>query len=362
MARIRANQILAITQDHVEGLTVELKGKATTTTSDYSVYVDLVNGDDMFLGDKLAPKKSIQAAVDSLPIFINHPVEIRLAKGIYTETVKFNQHVLGANGFIIIKPQDSATVVLSGDNSLEHCVIVDFAQGVCIRDITIQGYRGEAVKVINSAKIDMNKCVLRDNYIALSLSNQASTYTLNSCIFLNNKIGVRAVNTSTADIRESFFEANNVAVSADSLSNVSLVSAKVSSNNLAFESKNNSIIDFTSSVVTENDSVARVELATISSRNEVKSSLVSNNTLGFLGLKSAKIDLHNVDLVNNKKVDIDIDSGAIAMLEDCSMRKVSTDFSLSAKRGTQVHLLGTTRSKALSDNLYSPEHELSIFG
>ena len=282
MARLRAEQISGITQDHVEGLAVELKGKATATFGEAHFYVDLSNGNDSNLGTQESPKQTIQAAIDALPVFINHPIEIRLSKGIYTETVRFNQHVLGAKGFIIIRPQENATVVLSGDNKLDHSIIVDFAQGVCIRDITIQGYKAEAVKVINSAKIDMNKCVLRDNFVALSLANQASTYTLDSCVFLNNQIGVKVVNTSAASIQSSFFEANNIAISAESLSTVEIKGAKVSSNNLAFESKNNSVINFVASVVTENDNVAKVELATILSHNDNKSSLISNNTSGFL--------------------------------------------------------------------------------
>lgn len=362
MARLRAEQIFGLTPDHVEGLTVELKGKATATFSEAHFYVDLLNGHDTNLGTKDSPKQTIQAAINALPVFINHPVEIRLAKGIYTETVQFNQHVLGANGFIIIRPQENATVVLSGDNKLNHCIIVDFAQGVCIQDITIQGYKAEAVKVINSAKIDMNKCVLRDNFVALSLSNQASTYTLNSCVFLNNRIGVRVVNTSTVDIQSGFFEANNVAISAETLSTVEIKGAKISSNNTAFESKNNSVITFSSSVITENDNVAKVELATILSHNDKKSSLISNNTSGFIGVRSAKIDLRNVDMVNNRKEDILIDSGAVAMLEDCSMRKSSSSFGLSAKRGTQVHLLGSTRSRVTTTNLYDPGQEDNIFG
>jgi len=362
MAKIRHYQINDIPKENVVGLSLELKTKATASFSNSEVYVSTISGSDENSGTEYAPKKTIQAAVDSLPVIINHPIEIILDKGIYTETVFFTRHMLGAKGFVILKPLDGATVVLSGDKNLEHCIVVDFAQGVCIKDITIQGFRKEAVKVINSAKLDMNRCVLRDNYIGLSISNQASTYQLNSCIFLNNTIGLKVFNTSNAELLDSSFESNKVAVSVDSLSNVLLKGARVSSNDLAFESYGKSILELQSSVVTENESVAKVDLSTISSRNYEKSTLVSNNMSGFLGVKTSTIDLLNVDLVNNRQEDVKTDSGSVAILDNCTVRKSSSSYSLSAKRGTQIHLVGSTRDKSFNTKFNDPEHELFIFG
>lgn len=362
MARLRYSQLNPIPQDNIEGLTAELQSRATSSIDEGKIYVDPSHGSDENSGSLDSPKRTIQGAADSLPLFVNHPIEILLAKGIYTETVSFTRHVLGARGFIIVKPLDMATVVLSGDNKLENCIIVDFAQGICVRDVTIQGYIKEAIKVVNSAKIDMNKCVLRDNYIALSISNQASTYALNNCVFLNNRVGVKVFNTSNAEIKDSSFESNRIAVSVDSLSKVSLEGARVSSNFLAFESLGQSILDLKSSVVSENTNVAHVDLATLSSRNEDKSTLISNNSSGLVALKAAKIDLQNVDLINNKQVDVSIDTGSIAILEDCSIRKESRVFCLSAKRGTQMHLIGKTRNSIPSNNLSDPSQSDSIFG
>lgn len=362
MAKLRYTQLFNIPQASVEGLSTELQSKASASFANTDIYVDLANGSDDNLGTAESPKKTIQAAVDTLPVLINHPIEIKLAKGIYTETVKFTRHTLGANGFIILQPNNGASVVLSGDNKLEHCIIVDFAQGVSVKDITIQGFTKEAVKVINSAKIDMNRCVMRDNYIALSISNQSSTYALNNCVFLNNKVGLKVFNTANADLRDSSFEANRVAISVESLSNVSLVGAKVSSNVLAFESLSRSIIDFSDSVITDNENVARVDLATVTSRNDSKSSLISNNRVGFHGVKAAVIDLRNVDLVNNTHVDISVESAATAMLEDCSLRKSSRVFSLSARRGSQMHLIGSTRASSHVEKLYDPIQSECFFG
>jgi len=362
MAKLRYNQLFNIPQTSVEGLFDELQSKASASYTNLDVYVDQTNGLDSNMGSLDSPKKTIQAAVDSLPVLINHPIKIKLLKGIYTETVKFTRHTLGADGFIILEPHEGASVVLSGDNKLEHCIIVDFAQGVSIADITIQGFTKEAVKVINSAKIDMNRCVMRDNFIGLSISNQSSTYALNHCVFLNNKVGLKVFNTANADLRDSSFEANRVAISVESLSNVSLKGAKVSSNALAFESLSRSIIDFSDSIITENDNVARVDLATLSSRNYTKSSLVSNNRGGFLGVKAAVIDLQNVNLVNNTHVDISVDSSATAMLEDCSFRKSSRVFSLSARKGSYMHLLGSTRSNSQVAQLYDPLQGDCFFG
>lgn len=362
MAKIRHYQFTEIPQESVVGLSVELKQKATISLHDDALYVSTLSGSDTNVGSREFPKKTIQAAVDSLPLIINHPTEIILDKGIYTETVLFTRHILGAKGFIIIKPLDNATVVLSGDKNLDHCLVVDFAQGVCVQDITIQGYRKEAVKVINSAKIDMNRCVIRDNYIGLSISNQASTYALNSCVFLNNSVGLKVFNTSNAELLDSSFESNKIAVSVDSLSNVSLKGARVSSNRLAFESLGKSLLELQSSVVTENDNVAKVDLSTLSSRNLDKSTLISNNIMGLLGTKTATIDLQNVDLVNNKSEDVRIDSGSVAILDNCNLRKSSSSYILSAQRGTQIHLIGHTRDRASSGRLYDPNQESYIFG
>ena len=362
MAKLRYNQLTNIPQESVDGLTFELKTKASASSAPSEINVDPVSGSDAFSGSEESPKKTIQAAIDSLPILINHPIEIRLAKGIYTETVTFTSHILGANGFIILKPQENASVVLSGDNRLEHCIILDFAQGVCVRDITIQGYTKEAVKVINSAKIDMNRCVMRDNFIALSISNQASTYTLNNCVFLNNKVGVKVFNTSNAEIMDSSFEANNIAVSVESLSNVSLVGAKVASNFLAFQSLSRSNLDVISSTVTENDNVAKVDLSNFSSRNIEKSTLIANNRVGLTALKDSTLDLYNVDLVNNSQVDISTESASTAFLDNCTFRKSSKVFSIAIKKGSQVHILGNTRHKSLAQNLYDPLQSSFVFG
>jgi len=362
MAKLRPNQLTNIPQTNVEGLTVELLSKATASYTDSKLYVDALNGDDANSGSFHSPRKTIQATVDSLPLIINHPIEIILAKGIYTETIQFTKHTLGADGFIIVKPDHGATVVLSGDRKLDHCVIVDFAQGVCIKDVTIQGFKKEAVKVINSAKIDMNRCVLRDNFIALSISNQASTYTLDNCVFLNNQVGVKVFNTSTADIANSSFELNKVAVSVESLSTVFLIGAKVSSNVLAFESLSKSLLDLKNSVVVENSSVARVDLATLSSRNLSKPTLISNNNSGVICTKASVVDLQNVDMINNKQVDIVVDSGSTALIEDCAFRKSSPVFAMTVKRGNQAHLMGTTRERSSASNLYDPSHTPNVFG
>lgn len=362
MAKLRSNQLFNIPQTSVEGLHENLQTKASASFRNFDIYVDAVKGSDEHEGTVDRPKRTIQGAVDSLPVLINHPIEILLAKGIYTETVKFTQHTLGANGFITLKPYDNASVVLSGDNTLENCIVVDFAQGVNIRDITIQGFTGEAVKIINSAKVDMNRCVMRDNYIGLSISNQASTYTLNSCVFLHNKIGLKVFNTANAELRDSSFEDNIVAISAHSLGRVKLKGAKVSCNELAFESSSQSLIDFTDSIVTENERVANIDLATLTSRNIAKSSLVSNNKGGFFAVKSSVIDLQNVDLVNNSLVDISVDTASTALLEDCSLRKSAHVFSLSARKGCKLYLIGTTRITSRVSKLYDPMQEDCFFG
>ena len=72
--------------------------------------------------------------------------------------------------------------------------------------------------------------------------------------------------------------------------------------------------------------------------------------------------IRSLDLVNNKQVDIVVDSGSTALLEDCSLRKSAQIFALSAKKGTQVHLLGTTREHIYADNLHDPSQSVSVFG
>jgi len=362
MAKLRYTQLTNIPQDSVEGLKGDLETKASASYAPSEIYVDPATGDDFNKGELDSPKKTIQAAVDSLPLFISHPIEIRLAKGIYTETVTFTNHILGANGFIIVRPQRGASVVLSGDQKLENCIIVDFAQGVCIRDITIQGFTREAVKVINSAKIDMNRCVMRDNHTALSISNQASTYTLNSCIFLNNRVGIKVFNTSNADISDSCFESNSIAVSVESLSTVNLFSSTILSNTLAFQSLSRSSLNISSSTITKNDNVAQVDLSTISSRNYDKSTVIANNKFGLLAVKASVLDFHNVDLMDNTHVDVSVESASTALLEDCSLHKSTKVFSLTAKRGSQIHMLGTTRSNANAPSLYDPVLDSCIFG
>ncbi|MEW5321348.1 tail fiber protein [Geobacillus thermoleovorans] len=121
------------------------------TTSDITLYVDAVNGNDSNPGTQSQPLKTIGAAVSKIKnLVIEHTVTIQLAPGTYTENILI-KNLIGSGSFYLKGASD-----LAGASSYTINGFVSFSGCTCL--VFIQGIKVLGTSSFSSA-IDFSRCL-----------------------------------------------------------------------------------------------------------------------------------------------------------------------------------------------------------
>jgi len=236
---LRPEQIAILPQGKILRLEDDLIKRATTTVAEYSIFVDNSFGDDNNCGSELEPKKTIQAAINDLPVVINHNIVIFIANGLYEETLNFTGHVVGPSGFITLSGdlytdiyEDDLKVVLYGKNEgISTGINVDCIQGILFKGILVYGYKDFAINSTNYSKILLDSCQIKNNKVGVNLQEHSSTYYIKNSIISNNVDGFIVYKNSTADFENCVFKDNkNSGILVNYCSNISLYDCKIFSN------------------------------------------------------------------------------------------------------------------------------------
>ena len=202
---------------------VELLGIATGE-DDFTIYVNGTTGNDENNG--LSPskaKKTIQAAVDVLPVRLKCSVTIDIADGVYRETLRVFAIIpeypktltfVGDETWTPSSPSDPAVRVTGNDDDVSAVKVRDYALHANNTSyVYFQGIQfdngNRASALITNGGCLFNNCKFSDAtkeglYVALN-----SNANIFSCLAENNgEFGVRIYNHSYSNIQNSIFKYN----------------------------------------------------------------------------------------------------------------------------------------------------------
>lgn len=179
---------------------------STNTSIDYYISP---TGNDSDIGSKTSPFKTVQHALDMLPKFINHTVNINI-DGNFDENI----NIIGfqGKGYIFINGGNSSsitTLTLSSSSlsiSINNLILtgtsrvpifVSYCLGASISSCNITNkYASQDGIRIESSIIRLSNCTISDRDSAIASYNGSTVYSFNNT-GTNNKVGLKAYSGGT---------------------------------------------------------------------------------------------------------------------------------------------------------------------
>ncbi|HNT35114.1 MAG TPA: hypothetical protein PKH07_08965, partial [bacterium] len=147
------------------------------TSDELIVYVDAAMGDDRFTGyEEDRPKKTIQSAWDSIPSMVRSNVTVRLAQGIYRESVLLAGKTLIGDATISLVGDRSApgNVILTGADSgnetlpvRTHGLTIRSQKGVYVKGIQLQYFSFSGIYFLSGSHAYVWDCKCLNNRIGI---------------------------------------------------------------------------------------------------------------------------------------------------------------------------------------------------
>jgi hypothetical protein len=178
----------------------------TSSTTDYTIYVNGTTGDDENSG--LSPteaKLTIQAAVDALPPISKCNVDIRIAPGIYREYVSIvNKHtshnrdinIIGDETWTPASPGDPTVRITGKDYDTTGTRVRDYAMSVTnSTSINVIGllfdYGTKAgLAMVNGGRYEIHNCKAAHSVTGIRLGNHSNTHIYDSVAEYNDGNGI----------------------------------------------------------------------------------------------------------------------------------------------------------------------------
>ena len=178
----------------------------------FTIYVNSASGDDENNGLTTdTAKKTIQAAWDSLPVFINCDVIIQLADGIYREEVLLSGKVVNKNNTVTIKGDEASPtdVRVTGSDAgadttpvRSYCFHALSQKGVTIAGMLIDytpeiatsprsySSNGSGIYIENGSNINIRNCEIANHWAGIISVSRSGIQIESTDISLCTKYGV----------------------------------------------------------------------------------------------------------------------------------------------------------------------------
>lgn len=218
-----------------------------TGSSDFTIYVDQATGDDTNSGLSITqPKETIQAAIDIVPARVRANVTIKVAEGVYPESLVMYGINVRPGKFLTIEGDSDWTttatgspkVILSGSDEIstttanETLLLAEQCTGLKLKGLCFENSKASGVQLENG-KYRIENCLLKNNVSSgVYLLNQAKL-TGSGIIAKDNGLNGLALNDqSRAHLERVVFTGNgNMGVFMTDSSTINFDGTGVFSNN-----------------------------------------------------------------------------------------------------------------------------------
>jgi len=187
-------------------------------TGDFTIYVDGVNGDDGHSGLTTATaKRTIQAAVDTVPALVKCNVTIDIADGVYREQVNLmgisvapgkKLRLLGDNNWTRSSLDDPTVRITGSDNDttpVRQCAVrAEQCSGLALEGLWLDFATSACLRMTSSSSFEVRQCKVTrgsdpagpDNIQAHgAYLSTCSDGTVTDCLFEDNYIGLMTNNS-----------------------------------------------------------------------------------------------------------------------------------------------------------------------